>query len=102
MSNNKPGAKHQEILIESAQLTSSAHGIAAVWLTASFAREWFNDAVHEARTGGDIQAKRREIVFAVSFAESYLFEWVRDQVLDTGDLEQLVSDLECVMDSRRG
>src|SRR4051812_27749577 len=42
-----------------------------------FAPSWFADALHEARTGGDgdIHARRREILFAVCCAESYLYEW---------------------------
>ena len=46
------------------------------------------DALREAPIGGDLHARRREIVFAVCFAESYLFEWVRDQVLG-GDFHRL-------------
>jgi hypothetical protein len=30
----------------------------------------------------DLHARRREIVFAVCFVESYLFEWARDDVLN--------------------
>src|SRR5688572_8466411 len=52
-----------------------------IWSTYSFAPEWFADARHEARTGTDHHARRREIVFAVCCAESYLVEWVRDEVL---------------------
>ena len=52
------------------------------WRSCTFAREWFEDALQEARTGTDNNAKRREIVFAVCFAESYLFERVRDDVLN--------------------
>lgn len=48
-----------------------------VWQTYSFAPEWFADALGEARTGGH-DSRRREILFSVCFAESYLFEWVRD------------------------
>jgi hypothetical protein len=49
------------------------------WAAASFAREWFTDARKEAK-GLDRNARRREIVFAVCFMESYLIEWVRDQI----------------------
>jgi len=51
-----------------------------VWIAASFAQAWFEDALREARTGPDAHARRREIVFAVCFMESYLVEWVRDIV----------------------
>ena len=50
------------------------------WTAASFAAEWFNDALKEAREGRDRNSRRREIVFAVCFIESYLFEWVRDEI----------------------
>ena len=52
-----------------------------IWLSYSFAPEWFNDALTEARTGKDHHARRREIIFAVCCAESYLVEWIRDEVL---------------------
>ncbi len=51
-----------------------------IWLAAVFAPKWFDDAVREAATVGP-DARRREIVFAVCFAESYLLEWVRRDVL---------------------
>jgi hypothetical protein len=51
-----------------------------VWLHATFAPKWFLDMSHEATLqGGD--ARRREIVFAVCFVESYLLEWTRDEPL---------------------
>jgi hypothetical protein len=52
-----------------------------LWQSYSFAPEWFRDALHEARTGQDHHSRRREILFAVCAAESYLLEWVRDEVL---------------------
>jgi hypothetical protein len=52
-----------------------------VWISSSFARNWYEDALREARTGKDFNARRREIVFAVCFVESYLFESVRDEAL---------------------
>jgi len=51
-----------------------------VWIAASFAREWFADALREASTDTDVHARRRQIIFAVCFVESYLFEWTRDLV----------------------
>ena len=57
-------------------------GMPTVWQTYSFAPEWLEDAIEEARADGNHNARRREIIFAVSFVESYLFEWVRDQVLN--------------------
>lgn len=53
-----------------------------VWLSYRFAPEWFNDALQEARSGADHDSRRREIIFAVCAAESYILEWVRDEVLN--------------------
>ncbi len=56
-----------------------------------FAEEWFDDAVRESqKPTGDHNARRREIVFAVCFAESYLYEWVHDEVLPKGDYGKLL------------
>jgi len=55
-------------------------GQASFWLWTSFASKWYADALREARQSGQ-DARRREIVFAVSAAECYLFERVRDNVL---------------------
>lgn len=51
------------------------------WKSYSFAPEWYQDALHEAKVGHDHASRRREILFAVCCVESYLFEWVRDDVL---------------------
>lgn len=72
--------KHQVIRPKSISLKASV-GTPKIWLTYSFAPEWFNDALNEARTGQDHHSRRREILFAVCAAESYVFEWVRDEVL---------------------
>lgn len=53
-----------------------------VWLSYRFAPEWFNDALQEARSGADHHSRRREIIFAVCAAKSYILEWVRDEVLN--------------------
>jgi hypothetical protein len=74
-------AKHQVIPMNAVTLKSSAHTLAE-WNSYSFAPEWFKDALSEARTGQDHHSRRREILFAVCFVESYLFEWVRDEVLN--------------------
>ena len=68
-------------------------GELTVWLTYSFAPEWFEDALNEAKTGADHNARRREIVFAVCCAESYLFEWVRDEIIGKSDMERLMKYL---------
>jgi hypothetical protein len=53
-----------------------------LWFTHSFAPDWFKDAMHEAKAPlGDVDARRREILFSVAFAESYIVEWLRDEVL---------------------
>jgi hypothetical protein len=53
-----------------------------LWFTHSFAPDWFKDAMHEAKAPtGDVDARRREILFSVAFGESYIVEWVRDEVL---------------------
>jgi hypothetical protein len=62
--------------------SAEAFGTPTIWLSYCFAPEWLADARNEARTGRDHHARRREILFAVCFAESYLVEWVRDEVLN--------------------
>jgi hypothetical protein len=62
--------------------SAASLGAIKVWLTYSFAPEWFKDALNEARTGSDHHSRRREILFAVCCVESYLFEWTRDEVLN--------------------
>src|SRR5713101_4785635 len=52
-----------------------------LWFFYSFAPDWFEDALTEASRGQDHHARRREIIFAVCAVESYLVEWVRDEVL---------------------
>ena len=56
-------------------------GTPTVWQNYRFAPEWFNDAIHEARTGRDHHSRRREIIFSVCCAESYILEWVLVDVL---------------------
>jgi hypothetical protein len=51
------------------------------WSHQTFAPEWFKDALYEVQNTRGYNSTRREIVFAVVFAESYLFEWVRDDIL---------------------
>jgi hypothetical protein len=53
-----------------------------IWTASTFAPDWFGDSVRESKAGlGNYNARRREILFSVAFAESYLVEWVRDEVL---------------------
>jgi len=67
-----------------------AFGTPQMYWDYGFAPYWFRDARQEAEKFRDSpeaemdqvrHAKCREIIFAVCFAESYLFEWVRDEVL---------------------
>ena len=61
--------------------TITAEIILSPWTYRSFAQAWLKDALNEARHGIDLDSRRREIIFAVAFAESYLVEWVRDDIL---------------------
>ncbi|MGH7136739.1 MAG: hypothetical protein ACREHD_13435 [Pirellulales bacterium] len=74
---NEPQVDHLDAIT-----MSMAIGSLTVWIAYSFARDWFADALHEAQTGNDDHSRRREIIFAVCFAEAYLVEWVRDDVLN--------------------
>lgn len=58
-------------------------GILTPWHSATFAPLWYKDALSEANQNqaADRDARRKEVIFAVACAESYLFEWVRDDVL---------------------
>jgi hypothetical protein len=83
MADNEDGETPPDNTIKAGTIPSSAEAYeATLWQTYSFAPEWFEDALREAKTSNDHNARRREIVFAVSCAESYLVEWVRDEVLD--------------------
>lgn len=61
--------------------SEEAFGTPTIWQTYSFAPEWFADALREAEQTSNHHARRREIIFAVCAAESYLVEWVRDEIL---------------------
>jgi len=61
--------------------SAEAFGAPTVWQTANLARLWFADARREAAIP-DRDARRREVLFSVIAAETYLYEWVRDVVLD--------------------
>lgn len=62
------------------QQVNTALGNLTPWMCANYAPYWYKDALAEANQSGR-DARRREIIFAVACAESYLFEWVRDEVL---------------------
>jgi hypothetical protein len=46
----------------------------------NLAPHWLDDAAVESKEEG-LHSRRREILFSCCFAESYFFEWVRDDVL---------------------
>jgi hypothetical protein len=71
----------QSLSIDSAHHSHSA-GNLTLWVTYSFASDWLSDAKSEAATPLSAASRRREVLFAVCFAESYLYEWVRDRVLE--------------------
>ncbi len=52
------------------------------WQASNFAEAWLRDAVEQTLTD-DVNARRKEIIFAVCFAESYLFEWARMRLMPT-------------------
>jgi hypothetical protein len=70
-----------------------------LWITASFSKAWFDDALHAAQEGQSRDNKRKEIVFAVCFTESYLYEFVRDHILK-GQYDKLIKFFP--VDDRRG
>lgn len=87
-----PASRGPDQVISGAGGISSdeAFGNFTVWRTYSFAPLWFEDALAESRRIGDPNARRREIIFSVAVVESYLLEWVRDEVLhrDFNKLDQ--------------
>ena len=62
------------------QVNEGLVGQATIWQSCSWARDWFDDAFDAAKQA-DHRARRREIIFSVCFAETYLFECVRDEIL---------------------
>jgi len=48
-----------------------------LWISANFSEPWFRDTAREAEGKDGQHSTRREIVFASSFLESYIFEWAR-------------------------
>lgn len=61
-------------------MSFSGHAEADPWTAETYAPKWFKDALQEA-SRNEIDSRRREIVFALATAESYLLEWVRDDLL---------------------
>ncbi len=50
---------------------------ATLWTSNNYAEDWYRDAVAEAGSADDYHARRREVIFAICFAESFIFEWAR-------------------------
>jgi hypothetical protein len=74
--------QHPPIVLNAEPGTYGVKGSSAIlWLNASFAQAWYEDALAEARADETFQHRRREILCAVCAVESYLLEWVRDTVL---------------------
>ena len=69
-----------DIPLEGITLTTRLYA-PTVWQSFSFVPEWFADAKAEAGLSGH-EHRRREILFAVCAAESYMFEWTRDTALN--------------------
>ena len=78
---NRSNSGKLQIIRPPSILSEEAFGEPTIWLKYSFGREWFQDALREATVGRDHNARRRELIFAVCFAEAYLVEWVRDDIL---------------------
>jgi hypothetical protein len=64
------------ITVPTAQIRVTAHA-PTLWVSANFSEPWFRDAAREAEGKDRHHSTRREIVFAASFLESYIFEWAR-------------------------
>jgi hypothetical protein len=76
---DEPRRRDSRITLGSAEFRIEV-GMVTLWRSATFAPRWLEDATREAAVDG-VDARRREVLFAVCFAESYLLEWVRDEVL---------------------
>jgi hypothetical protein len=74
------GPEKQEVFMESVPSQTQVPG-PLVWTQYRYAQDWYEDAEDEAKSEGP-DSRRREILFAVCFLESYLYEWVLVDVLD--------------------
>lgn len=52
----------------------------SAWFEETLAPFWIEEALRQTRDASEGQARRREVILAVAAAESYLVEWVRDDV----------------------
>ncbi len=64
------------VSIPVASVTQTAHA-PTTWVSANFSEHWYRDAANEAAKADGENSTRREIIFAASFLESYIFEWAR-------------------------
>lgn len=55
-------------------------GAPQFWHTASFGQAWLKDTYLESKVDG-LDHRRKEVICAVCFLETFLFEWVRDEIL---------------------
>ncbi len=71
------GSSNRQSVVRDEQVLDVSETVTVAAFT-PYAEAWFDDAVREAapQTAGDPHARRREIVFSVMCAESYLPEWV--------------------------
>jgi len=83
MKNEDQGKKPKPLVVQLGAAEERSQALSVTpWKSYSFAPEWYQDALQEAEVGDDHGSRRREILFAVCCVESYLFEWVRDEVLN--------------------
>lgn len=73
--------KRKDTVIPLKQLRISATAPpSTVWQSDNYAEDWYRDAMAEVCSGGNYNARRREIIFATCFAESFIFEWARGKL----------------------
>jgi hypothetical protein len=69
------------VSLQGSELEANGHA-PTPWISANFSQAWYKDTLTEAQGLDANQSTRREIVFAASFLESYIFEWVRGIKID--------------------
>jgi len=75
----KKNLKHHVLKIETGHYSLKGFPVTP-WIEGNFAEFWYEDTKREANIKNDINARRREIIFSICFAETYLFEWTRGKV----------------------
>ncbi len=58
------------------RLVNTGHKV-TMWQHRDFARSWYMDAQREVFESNELDSKRKEIIFAMCFVESYFYEWVK-------------------------